>query len=176
MTATSAKRLKHWDLAAARCIAGCKNTAWNETLDVRTSHTAPCAGGGSAWFFHRANSPVEWPLFFSHRLDADISDLESVAGVRSLVTAARSLLAANSVESSLRHARRGFFLPRTRRQQRRRTGRSDDGSQRPQRNPSFSKTWRARSHRFAARGNGRNRRRHLHLRQSPAVAFGEPRR
>src|SRR5580704_10352263 len=114
MTETSAKQPRRWDSAAARCIAGCKNTAWNETPLVRTSHPASGAGGGIARIVHRADSPLERTLFVADRLDADVSYRELVAGLRDFSTASGGLLAANTVESPLGDARRGFFLPRPR--------------------------------------------------------------
>src|ERR1700722_10002461 len=111
---TSARRPRRSDSAAARCTAGCKNTAWNETPLVRTSHPASGAGGGITRIVHRADSPLERPLFVADRLDADVSYRKFVAGLRDFSTASGGLLSANTVESPLRDARRGFFLSRPR--------------------------------------------------------------
>src|SRR5580658_10556034 len=118
MTETSAKRPKHWDSAAARCIAGCKNTAWNETPHVRTSHPASGAGGGTARIVDRTDSPLVWRLFVADRLDADVSYYEFVAGLRTFLAAPRGLFPANFVKPPFRDEGRGFFFPGARRQQR----------------------------------------------------------
>src|SRR5580704_12073128 len=114
MTETSARQPRRWGSAAARCIAGCKNTAWNETSLLRTSHPASGAGGGIAGVVHRADSPLERTLFVADRLDADVSYREFVARLRDFSAASCGLLPANTVESPLRDARRGFFLSRPR--------------------------------------------------------------
>src|SRR6185437_14310670 len=109
MTETSAKRPRLWDSAVARCIAGCKNTVWNEAPHVRTSHPAAGAGGGITWIIHRVDSPLEWPLFVADRLDADFPHPEFVARLCPLLAAPRGLLTANTFESAFRDARRGFL-------------------------------------------------------------------
>src|SRR5579859_3738789 len=114
MTETSARQPKRWDSAAARCIAGCKNTAWNETPHVRTSHPAARAGGGITWIIDRIDSPLVWRLFVANRLDADLRHRESVARLRAFLAAPRGFLAANTIESAFRDARRGFLLSRSR--------------------------------------------------------------
>src|SRR5271168_2191656 len=114
MTETSARRQRPWDSAAARCIAACKNTDWNETLDVRTSHPAPRAGGGITRLVNIPDSPLERLLFVADRLDAHVSHSESVAGLRTFFAASRGLHPANTVKSPLRDARTGFFFPRSR--------------------------------------------------------------
>src|SRR5271168_1601508 len=169
MTETSARRQRPWDSAAARCIAACKNTDWNETPHVRTSHPAPGAGGGTARFVNLPDSPLERLLFVADRLDADVSDPESVAGLRAFFASSRGLFAPDTFESPLRDARTRFFLPRARCALRRCTRRSYAGSKRPQRNATFAAIGSPRSHRLASRGHGRNRRSHLHVRQSPSA-------
>src|SRR5208282_3749729 len=114
MTATSAKRPKRLGSAAARCIAGCKNTAWNETPLVRTSHSASSAGGGITRIVYRAGSSLERHLFFADRLDADVFHRKSVGRLCAFLAASRGLLLANAFESPLRDARGGLFLSRAR--------------------------------------------------------------
>src|SRR6266436_4257772 len=114
MTETSAKRPRRWDSAAARCIGACKNTAWNETPHVRTSHPASGAGGGITRIVHSVDSPLEWSLFVADGMDIDFFYREPVARLRSLFAASSGLLPADTFESALRDARRGFFLPRPR--------------------------------------------------------------
>src|ERR1700722_2523205 len=113
-TETSAKQPRRWDSAAARCIAACKNTAWNETPGVRTSHPAPGAGGGITRIVDRTDSALEWLVFVADGLDADIFYSDSLVRFRALFAASRGLFPANTVESSLRNARTGLFLPRAR--------------------------------------------------------------
>src|SRR5579864_7381698 len=115
MMETSARQPRRSDLAAARCIGGCKNTAWNETPHVRTSHPAAGAGGGIAWLVHRSDSSLVWHLFLPNCLDSYISDRESVARLRDFSAPSCGLLPANVIESSLRNARRGFLFSRPRR-------------------------------------------------------------
>src|SRR5580700_3196177 len=110
MTETSARRPKRWDSAAAQCIAACKNTDWNETPHVRTSHPASGAGGGTAWIVDLPDSPLERFLFVADRLDADVSDHESVVRLRTFFAPSRGLLTTNPVESPLGYARTGFFV------------------------------------------------------------------
>src|SRR5277367_3291444 len=169
MTETSARRPRRWVSAAARCIAACKNTDWNETLDVRTSHPAPRAGGGITRLANLPDSSLERLLFVADRLDAHVSHSESVAGLRSFFAASRGLLAANTFESPLCDARTGFFFSRSRRALRRRPRRSDDRSKRVERDASLATVGSARSHRLVACGDGRNRCGHFHVRQ-PATA------
>src|SRR5260370_28920209 len=69
MTATLARRPKLWGSAAARCIAVCKNTAWNEAAQLRTPDSAPGRRGGTAGLVYFVNSAVDWRLFLSHHLD-----------------------------------------------------------------------------------------------------------
>src|SRR5580658_2431537 len=114
MTEMSARRPRRWDSAAARCTAGYKNTAWNETPHVRTSHPASGAGGGITRIVHRTDSPLERLVFVADRLDADILNPDSLVGLRALLAASRGLLPANLIESPLRNARTGLFLPRAR--------------------------------------------------------------
>src|SRR5580704_1363239 len=121
MMETSARRPRRSDLAAARCIAGCKNTAWNETPPVRTSHPASGAGGGTTRLANRIDSSLEWHLFLPDRLDSDVFYRELVAGFRDFSAPSCCLLLANALQSPLRDARRGFFLPRARCALRRRT-------------------------------------------------------
>src|SRR5580700_3378980 len=113
-TETSAKQPRRWDSAAARCIAGCKNTAWNETPHLRTSHPASGAGGGITRIVDRIDSPLEWLVFVADRLDADIFYSDSLVRLRALLAASCGLLAANFIESALRNARTGLFLSRAR--------------------------------------------------------------
>src|ERR1700676_1486228 len=114
MTETSAKRSRRWDSAGARCIAGCKNTACNETPHVRTSHPAPGAGGGITRIVDLTDSPLERLLFVANRLDADIFYPDIVVGLRAFLAASRGFLPANFIESALCYARTRFFLPRAR--------------------------------------------------------------
>src|SRR5271169_694213 len=107
MTETSARRPRHWDSVAARCIAACKNTDWNETPHVRTSHPASSAGGGIARLTNLPDSPLERPLFVADRLDADVSYRDSVVRLRAFFAPSRSLLPTNTFESPLGYARAG---------------------------------------------------------------------
>src|SRR5579863_5425320 len=163
MTEMSVRRQRRSDSAAARCIAGYKNTDWNETLDVRTSHPASGAGGGIARLADCADSPLEWPVFLANRMDADVSYRESVGWVRAFLAAPRRFLPANAIESSFGDARAGFLVPRARRSQRRRPRRSHDGSECAERNAAFAAIGSARSDRAASSGDGRNRRRDFHV-------------
>src|SRR5580704_1296301 len=156
MTETSARRPRRSDSAAARCIAACKNTDWNETLDVRTSHPAPCAGGGITRLANLPDSSLEWLLFVANRLDVNVSYPEPLVRLRAVFAASRGLLPANALQSSLRNARTGFLFPRTRCTLRRRPRRSDDRSKCVERDASLSTVGSARSHRLAARCDGRD--------------------
>src|SRR5580658_2832111 len=92
MTGTSARRPRRSDSAAAPCIAACKNTDWNETPHVRTSHPASGAGGGITRIVDRANSPLERLLFVADCLDADVSYRDLVVRLRAFSAASRGLL------------------------------------------------------------------------------------
>src|SRR5271157_1684671 len=150
MTETSARPPRRWDSAAARCIAVCKNTDWNETPHVRTSHPASGAGGGITRLVHFPDSPLERLLFVANGLDADVSYRDLMVRLRAFVAPSRGLLPANAVESPLRDARTGFFFPCPRCTLRRRPRRSDDRSQRVERDASLATLGSARSHRAAA--------------------------
>src|ERR1700687_626915 len=110
MTATSARQQKRWASVAARCIAVCKNTAWNEAAQLRTPHSAPGRGGGSAGLGHCVNSAVDRRLFLSHDLDFGTAHHRLVAWFCSFRTPPRGVLPTDALESSCGHARRGFFL------------------------------------------------------------------
>src|SRR5580692_2829254 len=112
MTEMSAKRPRRWDSAAARCTAGCKNTAWNETRHLRTPHPASGAGGGITGIVDRTDSALERHVFVADRLDADIFYPDSLVRLCALLAASRGLLPADFVESPLGNARTGLFLSR----------------------------------------------------------------
>src|SRR5580704_19788823 len=109
MTEMSAKPPRPCDSAAARCTAGCKNTAWNEAPHVRTSHPASGAGGGITRIVDRTDSPLERLVFVANRLDAHRFYPDSLVRFRALLAASRGLLLANLIESPLGDARTGLF-------------------------------------------------------------------
>src|SRR5260221_5436343 len=103
MTATLARRPKLWGSAAARCIAVCKNTAWNEAAQLRTPDSAPGRRGGTAGLVHCGNSAVDPRLFLSHHLDFWAAYCLLVALVFGFPTPFRGGLSAEALATSFRH-------------------------------------------------------------------------
>src|SRR5258708_24090608 len=106
MTATLARRPKLWGSAAARCIAVCKNTAWNEAAQLRTPDSAPGRRGGTAGLVHCINSAVYRRLFLSPHLDFMTAHRWLVAWFFGFLAPSPGVLSANFIESARRHARR----------------------------------------------------------------------
>src|SRR5258708_33452904 len=109
MTATLARRPKLWGSAAARSIAVCKNTAWNEAAQLRTPDSAPGRRGGTAGVGHCVNSAVDRRLFLSHHLDFGTAYCWLVAWVFGLRTPMRGVLSAYALECSCCYGRPGFL-------------------------------------------------------------------
>src|SRR5258706_7267081 len=106
MTATLARRPKLWGSAAARCIAVCKNTAWNEAAQLRTPDSAPGRRGGTAGLVHCVNSAVDRRLFLSHHLDFWTAYCLLVALVFGFRTPSRGGLSSDALGSSCRYSPR----------------------------------------------------------------------
>src|SRR5260370_38643727 len=104
MTETSAKRPRRWDSAAARCIGACKNTAWNETPHVRTSHPASGAGGGITRIAHSVYFPLGWSLFVADGMDTDFFYHVPGAGPGSVFSASMGLFPAVAFQLALQRA------------------------------------------------------------------------
>src|SRR6202048_2247274 len=149
MTATSARRQKLWASAVARCIAVCKNTAWNEAAQLRTPDPAPGRRGGTAGLAHCVNSAVGGRLLLSHHLDFGAAHRRLVAWFCGFRTPPRGVLSADALEPSCGHARRGFLRARARRAARGCHGRSDDRGELAEPNATRAATGRAGSHRTA---------------------------
>src|SRR5260221_4693364 len=107
MTATLARRPKLWGSAAARCIAVCKNTAWNEAAQLRTPDSAPGRRGGTAGLVHCVNSAVDRRLFLSHHLDFGTAYCWLVALVFGFRTPLRGGFSADRLESSFGYSLEG---------------------------------------------------------------------
>src|SRR5260221_9943466 len=112
MTATLARRPKLWGSAAARCIAVCKNTAWNEAAQLRTPDSAPGRRGGTARLVPCVNSAVDRRLFLSHHLDFGTAYCWLVAWVFGFPTPSPGVLSADALQSSFGYARKGFLPAR----------------------------------------------------------------
>src|SRR5258707_14271620 len=110
MTATLARRPKLWGSAAARCIAVCKNTAWNEAAQLRTPDSAPGRRGGTAGLLHCVNSAVDRRLFLSHQLDFGAAYCWLFVLFLRFRSPSLGVFSANPLQSFLEQSRKGFCL------------------------------------------------------------------